>query len=685
MRRNKSTKDKKRMFGITGKLLCTILIPLLIILIVVGLFLSDQVSQIVEKHITSEIESQTTSAATTVGAYFSPYEYHSDAFTGSTSVREMLGESHRTGKRLEECAAYEESIAEIDILKQKDSNILNYWISGLRASELIQSDRYVTDLDWDITTRPWWSMINEKRASVITDAYEDTSTKKTIVSAVSPSYSDDGKEVIGGVGIDISLETLTEALAEIKIGKTGYLFLIDSAGNIIYHPDESLILQNLSDLGASSELTEAMGKNENTDFLKYSRSGANYYGSINYMEKTGWRILGVMPEKEYLAEHNETVVLITITFAILIAILAFIVFAMARAVVKPLKKLTTAVQLIATGDLNVDPHVRTRDELKQLSESVIAIVERLKLNMNYIDEVSEVLGQIGEGNLSFELTHDYAGEFAKLKNAMLEVRTTLSKTLVNITQLSDQVSNSAEQVSAGSQALSQGATEQASTVEQLAAAVTELSTVADQESGQAEKGSSALNEIGKELDESNKKMQDMVNAMNDISTHSEEIGKIIKAIEDIAFQTNILALNAAVEAARAGEAGKGFAVVADEVRNLASKSSQAAMDTTQLIENSLTAVKQGMNIADDTASSLFGVSERTAGILQTMEEITESYQKQAHQLKDISAGIDQVSAVVQTNSATAEESAAASEELFGLANTMKTQTNSFKIDEEFKV
>lgn len=684
MKHNNNISKRTVRFGITGKLLCSILIPLLMILITVGVFLSNRISTIVENQIKTQIESQSESASTTIEAYFDPYKLHSDALAGSTAIRELLSESEQTGKRLEECAAYDASVKEIDVLKQKDSNILNYWISGRRASELAQSDLYVTELSWDITTRPWWSMINEDLAPIITDAYEDTSTKKTIVSAVSPVFSDDGQEVIGAVGIDISLETLTEELGQFQIGETGYLFVLDSAGNVIQHPDSALLLKNLAELDASDTLVKAMEKEEDTLFLQYQSGGDNCYGSVKYMEDTGWHILGVMPEQEYLSEHNESVRLITATFLGLIVILGFIVFFMARTVVRPLKKLTKAVRLIASGDLNVDPDVRTRDELKDLSESIISIVERLKLNMKYIDEVSGVLGQMGDGNLKFELNQDYAGEFMKLKDAMMYVRATLSKTLVSITQLSNQVSSSAEQVSAGAQALSQGTTEQASTVEELAATVTGLSGMADKESIHAKQGASELNEIGEELKVSNQKMQDMVNAMNDISTHSEEIGKIIKTIDDIAFQTNILALNAAVEAARAGEAGKGFAVVADEVRNLASKSSQAAMDTTQLIENSLASVKHGTDIADDTAASLSIVSEKTAGILKTMDGITESYRNQAESLKDISSGIEQVSSVVQTNSATSEESAAASEELFGLASTMKAQIDRFQIDEEFK-
>ena len=280
--------------------------------------------------------------------------------------------------------------------------------------------------------------------------------------------------------------------------------------------------------------------------------------------------------------------------------------------------------------------------------------------------------------MDFHLQHDYVGEFAKMKTAMQNISKTLTATLTQINLAADRVSTGSDQISGGAQALSQGATEQASSIQELSATITDIAEHVKSNAANAEQSSKMANELEREIVLSNDQMQQMISSMHEISNTSNEIGKIIKTIEDIAFQTNILALNAAVEAARAGAAGKGFAVVADEVRNLAGKSADAAKNTTALIEKSIKAVESGVLIADKTAQSLTTVVSSARTVTGNIDKISAATKEQASSISEISMGVEQVSSVVQTNSATAEESAAASQELSSQAQMLKTLAGRFR-------
>ncbi len=368
---------------------------------------------------------------------------------------------------------------------------------------------------------------------------------------------------------------------------------------------------------------------------------------------------------------------------IALIVIGFLSFAFAiyiiRTINRPVKELDNVARKIAEGDLDQSITYNSRDELGTLATNFNKTVGRLRNYVNYIDEISNVLRQIAGGNLVFELTLDYEGEFAKVKQALEEISRSLNETLGQINQAADQVSSGSDQVSSGAQALSQGATQQASSIEELAATINEISTQVKDTAATANEVRRQTDQTGEQVATSNTQMQEMIAAMTEISDKSGQISKIIKTIEDIAFQTNILALNAAVEAARAGEAGKGFAVVADEVRNLASKSSEASKSTAGLIEGTVQAVEKGTEIANATAESLFAVVESTKGVVASVDKIASAADQQADSIEQVTLGIDQISSVVQTNSATAQESAAASEELSSQAQVMKSLVGRFTL------
>lgn len=354
-------------------------------------------------------------------------------------------------------------------------------------------------------------------------------------------------------------------------------------------------------------------------------------------------------------------------------------FYIVHSITKPVSEIDNVARKIADGELNESIRYQSKDELGVLAVNFNKTVTRLRDYVNYIDEISSILNEVADGNLLFQLTYDYAGEFAKVKTALEHISDSLNTTLTQINQSSEQVASGSDQVASGSQALSQGTTEQASSIEELAATINDISQQVSQNAESAKNASRQASIVGEQITVSNDSMKHMTIAMNEISEKSSQIGKIIKTIEDIAFQTNILALNAAVEAARAGEAGKGFAVVADEVRNLASKSAEASKDTANLIEGSMQAVEKGTQIANSTAEQLSQVVSGAQEIVNTIDDIATASQRQSDSIRQVTTGVDQISSVIQTNSATAEESAAASEELSGQAQILKNLVSKFRL------
>ncbi|HEX3018102.1 MAG TPA: methyl-accepting chemotaxis protein [Caproicibacter sp.] len=374
-------------------------------------------------------------------------------------------------------------------------------------------------------------------------------------------------------------------------------------------------------------------------------------------------------------DHRSPETIIAICVAASFAVSVFIAFRLSKGISEPIVKMTDAAKQLAAGNLNVEIKADTKDEIGELGAALSESTSSIKA---YISDLSGNLGKMAHGDFQIERSLEYKGDFKELAESMALITHSLNHTLKEIAQAADQVSSGSGQISGSAQALAQGAAEQASSIQELSATVKEVSESAGQNAKSAIDANEHVVHVSSELIKNNKQMTEMLMAMTKISNSSKEIGKIIKTIEDIAFQTNILALNAAVEAARAGEAGKGFAVVADEVRNLAGKSAEAVKDTTALIEKSISEVDSGSAIANQMSESMMQVVIDTKAATDSVKKITQISEQQAKSISQINVGVDQISAVVQTNSATAEESAAASEELSSQAQVMRDMVSHFK-------
>ncbi len=411
--------------------------------------------------------------------------------------------------------------------------------------------------------------------------------------------------------------------------------------------------------------------------------GDEYNKSISEINALKERFIQTLNERTLVQINNlvksSNYIRAVMIFAItMVGVMQFCnMFFIKRRVLNPVINVRDQMSEISKGNLSSNFYLKSdTSEIGMLVESIHETKRELK---KYIKDIDFKLARMAEGNMDLTIGNDYRGEFLPIQGAMRQILEALNNALLRINTAAEQVSEESERMASGAQILSNGTSEQAAALQELSANIQEIYGQVNSTSEDAENAKNCSAEAAMRLKVCNQKMEDLMSAMENISKSSNEIGGIIKAMEDISFQTNILAINAAVEAARAGEAGKGFAVVADEVQSLANKSSESAQNITELIENSMKLIKYGSSLSADTTNAISDVVLSAQKSTEMIERIAGSAMQQADSLKKLTNGMQQISDVVQTNAKTAEESAASAKELYNQAEELKISVHRFKL------
>lgn len=354
-------------------------------------------------------------------------------------------------------------------------------------------------------------------------------------------------------------------------------------------------------------------------------------------------------------------------------------FRMAGTIGNALNSITERLLLLSEGDLQSPvPDIREKDEIGILADATKELVVKIG---TILGDLQRVLGEVADGDLTASSRFPYQGDFIPLQKSIEHIVSSLNDALGRIDTAADEVAADSGQVACGAQVLAQGSMEQAAAITELLAKISEISSQVKDNADHAKLVSSQSQAAVLKVEEGNRIVRELIGAMEEIRRSTQEIGEVIKSIEDIAFQTNILALNAAVAAARAGDAGKEFSVVADEVRSLSGKSGEAARGTAKLIERVVSSVKKGTALADGTAETLLTMVQSTTEVSEVISHISNASSVQAESIAEVTKGIDQISSVIQTNSATSEESAATSDALSSQAQILKSMVARFHLQQ----
>lgn len=477
-------------------------------------------------------------------------------------------------------------------------------------------------------------------------------------------------------------DTINDIISSINIGKNGTAYMVNREGLVTGHPDQSMVLSKstLSQLNEDNE--EAIGRVTTGEIgaAEIPIDGKDMLVAFSPIRGTQWFLVIQVPKSDYSSFIRGSMAIAALATMAVLIISILLVLRLARSISRPVKGVTNRMVALSDGDLHTEvSSVHSRDELELMAQTLTDTTESIN---HYISDIQQVLTQIASGNLCVEPQMDYKGDFTLIRNSLSSIIHSMNETISGFRSASVRLASMAEELSGQSGQLHQASLEQNSSAEALVGEVSLVKERLSNVSESSDQTRSKTEEITQCIQKANTHMSALSGTMNDISTNALEITKIAKAIEDIAFQTNILAINASVEAARAGSAGSGFAVVANEVQNLAVKSAGASKNATSMIENIRAIINTGVDLNADTANSLEAISDVSAQISKITDRLVTAVSDQESALVTMEERIETISAIADRNLQNAEGTEQSSGLLAREAEKLQAQVKNFILKEE---
>ncbi|MFI3174295.1 MAG: methyl-accepting chemotaxis protein [Bacillota bacterium] len=667
---NRSTKKKTN--SLTFDVIKNVTMMLVIVNVIVIANIAYWVSYSIEKGEKQYMSEVITRLSGEVEQQLQRYIDMTVGLSGNKVIKDYLSDIDDIGIRTDRI---EDALvaAELGAIADAYSDtILHVFVGSIESDNVFNSEFSTGGANFSLKNANYYVAITENRP-VVSNAYQDAITGNTTITIAHPVIGNDGKAV-GLIALDLLVEKVSGFVTPTTFGTSGTTYIIDENSNLLVYPGTVSSNVNIDSITYSGEELLQELDNPTGAIIQYTTGGVKRLGGVSSVENTNWRLISAMDYSDF--EQRSGLVVVSLTILQIICFIIGIILN-ARYIHKklsPVKLIQNYMHDVSEGNLRSELAFDSNDEMGALVDDIRAMVQTL---FGYITHISETLSDFADGKIQLNDDVEYHGDFEPIYTSMENFVELMTDSLGQLKRSVGEVEQGTRNVSDGANTLASGSQEQASNIQDLNALIGKVNDEIKETANYSGKISDYASSLARDILMNNDKMKHLAVNVQGIKDHSDEVKRIIKVIEEVAFQTNILALNAAVEAARAGQSGRGFAVVADEVRNLSMKTSDAVQDTTKIITEMAVFVETSTNLAHETSHDLQIVADNSEDFVKNMSNITRSTSDQSQAIAEINKGIENISHVVHGNSAISEESAAATEQLSSQAMSMTELINKF--------